>query len=107
VTAEISLHDPALEEARRTAVDVHDDMRRRLQSLAEASRDLFAHGWSGPAAEQYAAAWHDWERGADLVLGSLSGLSAAMGEARRQLWASDTRAGLDAAYLRGRLEEPR
>jgi uncharacterized protein YukE len=105
VTAEINLQDDAFDRARQDVVETHDDVRRRRDALSQAARGLLADGWRGVAADQYADAWEEWERGAELVLRGLLDLTAAMNVAHGELSASDTQAGLGAAYLRARLGE--
>jgi uncharacterized protein YukE len=106
VTGEINLQDRAFDRARQDVVDSHDDLRRRRDALSQAARGLLADGWRGVAADQYAEAWDEWERGAELVLRGLVDLTAAMNVAHGELATSDAEAGLGAAYLRARLGEP-
>lgn len=87
------------------------DVRNSATEL-EHVRDQAAHqvdafvegGWSGLAAEAFAASWDDWRRAADDVLNTLIAIGDLLDSAHRDLTASDlgSRAALD--RVGGRLQ---
>jgi WXG100 family type VII secretion target len=72
-------------------------LRDGAERLA-ADRDRAAHdvdsllraGWSGRAAEAFAAAWDDWLAGAREVLDSLEAITGAMAATQADLQCTDT-----------------
>lgn len=53
--------------------------RAELARLRAAAQDLLGHGWNGAAATAFAAGWHDWVHGAELVLAALDEMARALG----------------------------
>lgn len=100
----IEVEDRAFAQARGDVLDVHERLARRLHGLHGVARDLLDDEWRGRAAEQYAEAWADWERGAEAMLNSLADLAVAMAGARRELTAADAVVAAGVASLRARLE---
>jgi uncharacterized protein YukE len=98
------MEDPVFERARRQVVEAHDELERGRRALSSQARELFADGWRGPAAGEYARAWAQWESGAGQLIGALPSLAAAMGAARVELVDADSAVAAQSSRLRARLE---
>lgn len=89
-----------------TVRDLREGADRLAADRDRAARDvdsLLTAGWSGRAADSFAAAWDDWLAGARDVLDGLHAMTDAMTVVRRDLAATDLDVSVTARSLRERL----
>ncbi|HEX3930885.1 MAG TPA: WXG100 family type VII secretion target [Nocardioides sp.] len=100
----LAIDEPAFERARRDVVEAHDAVERGRRALSGQARELFADGWRGPAAREYARAWEEWESGAGQMVGALLALSTAMAVAGAELVGADSAVAAQSGRLHARLD---
>lgn len=74
-----------------------------LDTVVAQVRDAVDGGWSGAAAESFAAAWQEWSTGAEQVCAALTSIVASLETARRELAAADGASAADSHSLLERL----
>jgi WXG100 family type VII secretion target len=104
---ELALERQAAIRAQAEVMGMSDQVRAEGVRVSGQVRDLVGSGWSGAAAEQYAAAWDDWQRGSEQLLGALDALAELMGAVRTEIEEADDDSAQAARVLVSRLGDVR
>jgi len=103
VTDEIKLDPATSQRIEGEIAAMAEALQTERGKLDHRVAHLLGGGWTGVAAEQYAAGWDEWCAGADTVLRALAAMARLVGEARVELTGTDEAVSGVAGRLHSRL----
>ncbi|MHA3702917.1 WXG100 family type VII secretion target [Jatrophihabitans sp. YIM 134969] len=79
------------------------DLREAIAPVADEVEELTGSGWSGSAAESFAAAWAEWHDGSAKILDALGRIGAGLGLSAEGYDQTDGTLGTSYSRLASRL----
>jgi WXG100 family type VII secretion target len=100
---DLALERAAAVQAQSDVLGISSDLRAERDGVSRGVRALLAEGWTGVAANQYAAGWDDWCRGSEEMMRALTTIGELMGAVRDAIVETDTHAATSSTVLVSRL----